>query len=888
MKDLQSHPPPPPPAIAIKILHWFCPDALLEGILYDFEEQYQESIKSIGKRKAGLKFYWNVVRLMHPSIVLKNKININIMNAGLIKSHLTVTARSMKKFKFYSIVNILGLSLAVTFILLVFLFVKKEMGYDDFHKKGENIYRVAVSVIKKESGEVLSQSAITAVPVGKKLLDDVPSVLDATRYASNTVTVIRDNEPTEEIAYFVDPSFLKIFDFPIHGSDQALSLKSNMVISVKKAEQYFGKTDPIGKTLTFNINDSIASFIIQAVIDGKSDQSSLAVDFLLPFEVFGMVATQEVIDSYNYGLLENYVLLQSNTPVSEVEKSASSSLNFNHDDDSKVEVLLQPIASIHLENDIVGNASYTSPTKLLIMIGLALLVFIVSVINFMILSTGHALVRLKEIGLRKVLGAHRRMLRVQLIIEAFALSFLASLIGLFLTWLVLPVFNRLVDTQILFVPDWDILLVLVGISAFVALVNGGLQSLALVNYQVINALREKVSIKNRSGFLNQSLVVVQFTISTVLIIGTLIIRSQMQYVQNKDLGFDKNNLIQISLGNADNTEATKVLVDRLKTQSLSNGRILSVTASMNNSNEPWTSLTFRQEDETNEKLSYNLVSYDYLETMGIELVEGEFFDEKKGNPSTDIVVNESLVRHFGWENPLDQQIPGKDFNVSHRIIGVVKDFHFNSLRSKVNPLILTVDSETLLDGVRGLSTYMWPPNLYQLYVRFTAGEIPPVIEHLSESWKQENSKAPFTYRFVDEMVARQYREEKRWGDIVNYASIFAIFIAWMGLIGITRLSVQRRTKEIGIRKVLGSTTIGVTSLLSKKFLLLVLAANLIAWPISYWLADSWLTSFTYRVSISPLIFLISGISVVGLVTFSVGLQSLLAAKTNPVESLKYE
>lgn len=885
----RPQPQPPPPTLAIRILRWFCPDELLEGILFDFQEQYAEAIVSSGKRKAKQLYYWNVIRLFHPSIFLRNKITMSYMNIGLIKSHLLVASRSMTKFKFYSIVNILGLSMAVTFILLVFLFVKKEMGYDNFHKNGANIYRVAMAVIKKETGEVTSRSAITSVPVGNKLLDEVPAVVAATRYASSTVTIIKNNVPSEEVAYFVDPGFLKIFDFPVlNGSDQALGLKSSIVISRQKAVQYFGDIDPIGKTLTFNMNDSISSFTIQAVIDGKSDQSSLKVDFLVPFEAYSMLVPQEVIESYNYGILENYVLLQPNTLVEEAEWTSSNVLNFNPDDDSKVEVIFQPLSSIHLENDIVGNAAYTNPTKLLIMIGLVFLVFIVSVINFITLSTGHALVRLKEIGLRKVLGAHKSMLRFQLLIEAFALSFLASMIGLILAWVMLPVFNQLVDTQIKFIPTWDILLVLVGISALVALVNGGLQSLVLVDYQVINALHGNVSSKSRSGFFSQSLVVVQFTISTVLIIGTIIIRSQMQYVQNKDLGFEKNNLIQISLGNSDDTEAAKVLVARLKTQSLSNSRISSVTASMNNSSEPWTTLTFRQIDETDEKLCYNLVSNDYLVTMGVELLEGEFFDEKKGNPSTDIVVNESLVRHFGWDNPLEQQIPGKDFNESHRIIGVVKDFHFNSLRSKVDPLILTIDSETILDGVGGLSTYMWPPNLYQLYVRFTPGEIPPIIDHLSELWKQGNPNIPFTYSFVDEMVARQYREEKRWGDIVNAASIFAIFIAWMGLIGLTRLSVQRRTKEIGIRKVLGSSTIGVTSLLSKKFLLLVLGANLIAWPISYWLADSWLTSFTYRVAINPLIFLISGVSVVGLVTLSIGLQSLIAARTNPVESLKYE
>ncbi len=885
MKDRKSNPPGP----AIRILIWFCPAELAEGILHDFEEQYQESVKSIGQRRANLLFYWNVIRLCHPTILLRNKLTFINMNTKLIRNHLLVAARSMTRYKFYSVANTLGLSMSMAFILLVFLFVKKETGYDNFHQNGANIHRVAISVIKNESGEVKHRSAVTAVPLGKKLLEEVPAVVNATRYASHTVAMIRHNKPIKETVYFVDPDFLKIFSFPIvEGSDHALHIKNQMVISQEKAMQYFGHLNPIGKSVSFDINGEVSSFVIQAVIDGKPGSSSLAVDFLLPFETYSMVVSQDVITSYNYGILENYVLLKPGVAVGQVEKICTDAINFNPKDDSYEEVILQPLTDIHLENEIVGNATYTNPTKFLIMIGLAFLVLIVSVINFITLSTGHVLVRLKEMGLRKVLGAHKRMLRVHLVLEAFVLSLLASATGALLAWLLLPFFNQLADSQITFRPDWDMLLFITGISILIAFINGIIQSLAVVNFKIVNALREKVSPKTWSGLMNQILVVIQFTISIVLIIGTFIIRSQMQYVQHKDLGFEQNNLIQVSLGNVDEPESTKKLVERLKTELSNHSRISAVTASMNNATEPWTKLTFLQVDETEEKICYNLVDHDYLETMNIEMATGAFFNPEKGNQSSDIVVNEALVKHFGWDNPLEQHIPGKDFETTHRIIGVVKDFHYSSLHSKIAPLILTTNDQAMRDGIGGLTTYMWPPNLYQMYVRFTPGEIPPVIDHLSAVWKQANADAPFTYRFVDEVVAQKYREEKRWARIVNASSLFSIFIAWMGLIGLTRLAVQRRTKEIGIRKVLGSSIIGVTSLLSKQFILLVLMANLIAWPVSYWLANSWLTSFTYRVAINPLVFLLSGLTVIGFVTLSVGLQSLFAAKTDPARSLQYE
>ncbi len=877
-----------PPALAIRILQWFCPDELQEGILSDFDEQYHNALKSNGTRKANIKYFWNVLRLFHPSIFLRNK-QIHLMRTGIIRSHLVVATRSMSKYKFYSLVNIIGLSLGVTFTLLVFLFVKKETGYDNFHKNGKNIYRVASTITKKKTGEITSKSAVTAVPVGKKLLEDVPSVIAATRYASISVTAIHNNAPINEVAYFVDPAFLEMFSFPIiQGSKEALLLKSNLAISKSKAEQYFGTTDPIGESITFIINDTEESFIIQAVIDEKREESSLEIDFLLPFDAFSLITAKEVIESFNYGILENYVQLKPGANINEVAASCSAALNFHIDDDSMTDITLQPLTDIHLENTITGNADYSDPMKLYILSGLAFLVLLVSVINFMTLSTGHALVRLKEIGLRKSFGATKRMLHFQLIIEAFALSFLASLIGLAFAWLLLPLFNQLLNTSIDLDLSLDVLLFLLSISALIAIVNGSLQALIMVNFKVINALQEKSSTKNGSGLFSQSLIVVQFSISIILIIGTIIIRSQLHYIQNKDLGFEKENLIQMSIDNLSNSDAINSLIDMLKSQYLRNNRILSVSASMNNSTEPWTTLTFIQEDGSEEKLSYNLVSYDYLETMGIELVSGNFFEQEKGNASTDIVVNEALVKHFGWENPINQQIPGRDFNETHRIIGVVKNFHISSLKSKINPLILTINEETILEGVSGLTTYMWPPKLNQLYIRFSPGEIAPVLDLLSKIWKDSNAKSPFEFSFVDESVALKYSEEKRWGDIVNSASIFAIFIAWMGLVGLTRLSVQRRTKEIGIRKILGSSTMQVASLLSGKFLQLVLIANIISWPITYWIAESWLASFMYRVEISPLIFVIAGLSVVGLVTLSIGFQSFLAAKSNPVNSLRYE
>ncbi|MEQ9426722.1 MAG: ABC transporter permease [Cyclobacteriaceae bacterium] len=875
------------PTLGIKLLKWFCPDELLEGVLHDYEEQYDESEKSRGRVKASFRFYWNVIRLLHPSILFRNKMSNRWFNSSLLKNHLVVSTRSMMKYKFYSAINLIGLSLAITFSLFVFLFIDKETNYDKFHQNGDNIYRVAIELKKGE--EVMGRSAVTAIPLGLKLKDEVASVQAATRFASNSATIIIDNQPYQETAHFVDSSFFEIFSFPlIEGNAEALNLKNHIAISSDKAAQYFGDESPIGRSLEFEISGSAATFVIQAVIDNRAVESSLALDFILPIGQYALVVSEQVMASLDYAVLENYVVVQKGSSIDNVIAAANTTLNPDPTDDHFTGVILQPLKSIHLEADITGNSFYTDPVKFLIMGGLALLVLSVSIINFITLSSSHSLIRMKEIGLRSAMGANKVSIRLNLMLENFVTALMANLIALGLTLLLLPFFNQLLGLEVLFTPNSNLVLLMLSLSALIALINGGVQSLTLLKIKPLNSLRGVIPLIGRPGFVNQSLIVLQFTISIVLIIGTIIIHSQMTFIQKKDLGFNQNNLIQVPLDGNTDFVATSSFVDRVTTELLNNNRIIAVSPSMNNLSEPWTLLEFAQEDETREQLTYNLVGAEFMQTMNLELILGDFFDPDRHNPSTDIVVNEALVRHFGWQNALEEQIPGKYLAKPHRIIGVVKDFHFSSLKNKVDPLILAANNETLMDGVGGLSTYVWPPNYYQMYIRFSQGEITSVLDYLSETWDEINPNTPFNYDFVDSLVERQYLEEKRSRDIVNVSSAFSIFIAWLGLIGLTRLTMQRRKKEVGIRKVLGSSVMNITSLLSKRFLILVLVANMIAWPFSYWLANNWLASFPYRIEISLFTFLIGGLSVFFLVLISVGLQSISSARTNPVESLRYE
>lgn len=880
----QSH----PPGWAIRLLEWFCPDQFLESILGDLVEQFVEDEREFGRRRAGSRFVLAVLRFAHPSILLKNK-KVKLMNLGMLKSYLIVAVRTMMKYTFYSSVNVLGLSFAIAFAYLTFTFIQSEMSYDTFHTKHKSIYRLYQQGIKKESGELVNRSAVTATPLARDLASEIPAIRAYSRYGSGTLTVVQNNEPYEDLVCFVDPGFLQIFDFPLLDGDKqsALSTPNSMLLSTTKVKKYFGEVDPIGKSLSLNLNDSLHTFIITGVFDAMEDRSSIPVPILIPFSKFSEVVAREFMESYNYSMVENYVLMESDVSSGISPLLTSALKKFVPDDDVLSSVGVQPLASIHFDADIPGMNGYSDVRRLYVMAGLAVLVIVIALINFITMSLAQALNRLKEIHLRKTMGAIPGQLRFQIVIESFFFTVLASIAGLVIVFFVLPLFNQLLEASLTFHPGLLSIGFLLLTCLIIALISGGLQGVFLMKYEAIGGQKSSNQVHGRNGWLSPILMVVQFALSIILIIGTLMMRAQMNYIQERNLGYDQERLIEISMSNTPDLAVANQQVRRFEVEALKNPGVLEIAGSMNDHTNPWTQLHFLQENETLEKLFFNLVDEGYVEAMGIELVEGRSFSVSE-NLDAAILVNEALVRYFGWTDPLNQQIPGKNFEKPHRIIGVFRDFHFNSLHQKVEPLILAVKPGAISDGVTGLSTYVWPPNLYQILVRVGPGELEPVLDHLERTWKETQPARPFVYRFVDDLVDQRYAEEKRWNRIINAASVFALLIAWLGLLGLTRLSVQKRTKEIGIRKVLGSSVSSVILHLSGKFVLLVALANLLAWPMAWWGISRWLESFSYRIDLSILTFVLAGIGVLIVAVVSVGLQSYRAALADPAQSLKYE
>ncbi|MEQ9402059.1 MAG: ABC transporter permease [Cyclobacteriaceae bacterium] len=880
-----------PPFWPLKLLNRLCPTRLSEAIAGDLLEQFESDLEQFGKSKSRRRFIWNSLRFMHPSILFRNKIKMKAPFSPIAKSHIKVAFRSILKHRFYSSINILGLSFSIAFVFLSWLFIQNESSYDGFHENAANIYRTYTYNVVPETGEVVdgSHDGITPVPLGPALKEEVPSVTHASRFGSSTGTVILNNTPYEELICMVDQDFLEMFSFSVtNGSTfNILNNQNAILLSSEKAKKYFGTNEPLGQELEITLSDSTRTFVVAGIVENHDNKSSIKFDILVPFQTMGMAASETHMTSYNVSFVENWIMLDrpARSNISEVLTSIINTRTGNDDGDWIVDV--QPLSQVHFDTKITGYASYTNPQKLWSMGALVILVLVIAIINFIALTTGHSFNRVKEMGLRKTLGTFKSALRFQLIAESFVFTLISGLLGVVIAWFMLPAFNQLIEATIPGAFSATNIGFIVVLTLIPGIICGLSQSALLVKIKPIEALKGTNILSSKESWFNQGLIVLQFSISILLIIGTIAIRSQMNYIQQRDLGFDEERLIEISTQSPENLQEAQLLFQRFKAEVLQNPSISEVSASMNSFQEPWTQFAFAQTDGEDEKLYFNLVDRNYVEAMQIELVQGEKFSSGDG-AATSILVNEELVRHFEWDNPLDQQLPGRNFDTPHKIIGVVKDFHFSSLHNEIEPVILAINPGTVTSGATGLSTYVWPPNLYQLVVRIGPGDIRESMAFLESTWKEVNGAKPFTFKFIDDSLAESYAEETKWQQLIDVASAFAIIIAWMGLLGLMRISVQKRLKEIGIRKVLGSSVFGVTFSLSKRFLILVGIANLIAWPVAWLGVSQWLESFSYRIDMSILILLAGGLAVALVAVFSVGFQARRAASVNPVECLRNE
>jgi len=789
----------------------------------------------------------------------------------MLKNYLKIALRNIRKHKGYSFINIAGLAIGMACCILILLWVQDETGYDQFHKRRSELFRVYTE-IQYTNGRT-NLFAQSYFPLARILKDECPDVVDAVRYASQRMLLIKHGDKgfSDDNFGFADSSFFNMFTFPFVRGDPktALSNKFSVVITEEMSEKYFGSEDPIGKTLNVNNQFDVQ---VTGVIENLPHNSSLRFDFLLPYALYwGPNWTES--SSWGGNPLETYVLLAKNTQAEEVARKITDIKN-KHDPPSATErsqLHVQPLTRIHLY--ALGGGG---PIRYVYIFSIiAFFVLIIACINFMNLSTAKAGTRASEVGLRKVVGAKKADLIKQFFGESIVLSFIALLFAILIVEIMLPAFNNLSGKSLSLDPSSNITIILglIGITLCVGILAGSYPALFLSSFQPVKVLKGTFGSSSQRSLFRKILVVSQFALSIFLIISTIIIYKQLDYIKNRDLGYDKEHLVFVYMqGNL------KAKYESAKSELLRNSNILKVTRSLQLPSNIASTVSALDWEGKNpdERVSMNwdIVDFGYFETLKMDMVQGRSFSREFATDASEAyIVNEEAVKLMGIESPVAKRL--SVFRKEGKIIGVVKNFHFKSLHHEIRPFVYMMNPD-------------WIGMMDCMFIRVAPNNLSATVRYIESTCKEFNPAFPLKYLFFDEWLGRLYSNEQRMGKIVGFFTFLAIAISCLGLFGLASFMTEQRTKEIGIRKVLGAPVSRIILLLSADFTKWVLVANIIAWPVAYFVISKWLENFAYRTNLNISIFILSGVLALVTALLTVSYQTLKAALANPVESLRYE
>lgn len=790
----------------------------------------------------------------------------------MFKNYLKIAFRNISKNKAFSFINIMGLALGLTCSLLILLWVNDEYKVDAFHKNSSQLY----SIIERQ----YQNGQIDAFYGGPGILADemktvLPEVQYATNYAWNQLSTFEaNNKIIKENGNHAGADFFKMFTYPLIQGDVATALKTplDIAISKKMAEDFFGSPEKaIGKTIRYQNKKDLK---ITAVFDNVPENSTRQFDYILNWQSF-LESNSWAKDWGNNGP-QTYLMLRKGTDAKTFEKKISRFLDVYNKEQtphSYVRLGTQRYRDVYLHSnfDKQGELSGGRIQYVQLFSIVAIFILLIACINFMNLTTARSVKRAKEIGIRKVVGAFRFALIRQFIGEALLISSIAVIISLVLAMLVLPLFNQLTQKQI-HVPlaRSNFWLSIVGLLLVTGFVSGSYPALYLSALKPVGVLKGSLKFSSSALWFRKSLVVFQFMLSIILIIGTIVVSKQVNYIQTVNLGYDRENLLYVPL---EGDLTTKY--ELFKNQSLQTGgikdisRIIDIPTQIDNGTG---GVQWEGKDPTADiDFTHSAVGYDFTKTMHLQLADGRDFSRDFPTDSAGYLVNESALKIIGYKDPVGK--PLTFWQKKGTIIGVLKDFHFNSLHTPINPLVLRL-GENYLTGIALVRTY--------------PGKTKEALANLEKVCKGLNPKFPFTYKFLDEEYQKLYKSEQVVSHLANYFAFLAIFISCLGLLGLVMFTSEQRTKEFGIRKVLGASPAALFNLLSKEFLLLVLIAMIIASPVAWILMNKWLQDYPYRVNVSWWMFVVAGALAIFITMFTVSFQAIKAAIANPVKSLRTE
>ncbi len=869
-----------PPLLSEWILKLLYPDQGEFTTIADVEEVYLQQLNDYG-RKAARRWY-RTQALRSSFLYFKNQIS---KGYNMYKNYFKIAFRNLRRHKIYSIINISGLSIGMACCLLILLYVKDELSYDNYHEKSDRIYRLlAIS----EFAGVSRTFAMTPPALGPAFAREIPEVDSSVRLFrttfDGTVPVSYEDKTFEETAiFFADSTFFEIFSFEFIAGDpeSVLDEPYSLVITERTAKKFFGDENPIGKMLQFYGQQNLQ---INGVIKDVPRNSHIDFDY-----IFSLSANNRRDARFNDWIFfypYTYLLLNENADPNVVASKIPGVFERHSGQELqkrgiKREYPLQPIRDIYLTSHNEGEIK-TNGNILYVYLFSAIAVFIllIACVNFINLSTARSANRGKEVGLRKVVGANRTQLITQFIGESLLMSTIAMIFGFVLMLFVLPLFNNLAgkEMSISHLSGIDVILSFIGLLFFSGVIAGSFPAFFLSSFRPVAVLKGVLSSGSRNIILRKVLVVIQFAISIVLIISTFIVYEQLKYIKNKYLGFDKEHLVVMQVQG--NTLARRA--EAIRNELGMNPGIISVSFSINLPGQYAGDTSFHPEGsepgDTHRATSFS-VDYDFIETFKMDIVSGRNFSKDfPADSATGIIINEIMARNMGFQEDavgkrmFEAPLPGQTEEQERRIIGVVKDFHFRSLKFPVAPSVMRLNT-----------------GFYRNIAVRIRGENPnDAIEFLRAKWEIISPGQEFNYYFIDEQFDGQYEAEEKLGMLYITFAFIAIFIACLGLFGLASYVAEQRTKEIGIRKVMGAKVNSIVMGLSKDFTKWVIVANLFAWPSAYFLMDRWMTNFAYRTDIGIWIFGISCLISVLVAGLTVIYQAIKAATLDPVTSLRYE
>jgi len=812
----------------------------------------------------------------------------------MLKHYFKIALRNLGRQKVLSFINIIGLSLGLACFSLFLLYAVNEFNFDRFHHNAKNIYRVYRHTVAM-NGQSAEGDPYMPSPVGPTMKQDLPDVVDFARLrvAWGESFVRIDNKVTRARISAADPQLFSMFTFPLkYGAPQtALSDLHNIVLTEEKANELFGTDNVVGRTLEIKVDDSFLPFTVSAVAKTIPANSSIRFDLMGSFQFMETTKSgKNGVNNWNRASYQTYVQLQPGSGLpGDVKRLADFRHKYYPDElqqlkqsgfawsgaEPPISFAFQPLLSAHTDTKVWGGAvDVVDPKTIWILLSIASGVLLIACINFTTLAIGRSARRAREVGVRKVIGSDRKHLIIQFLSEAVMLSGLSLLLGLLLAKLLLPYFNGLAgrDLQFSFSLYPEMTWMLAGLTLLVGLLAGSYPALVLSGFTPIDVLKSKIKVSG-SNLFTKSLVSTQFAVSIGLVICTIVILRQTKYMTGKNPGFDKENIVIVDASDTKSKEIYPLFKQAIDSRSDIAG-VASAELGLGE-DEGWSRSGFEYNGTHKDVFEY-FIDKDYIPLLGMKLVAGRNFDPRIADDTvSSVIVNEATVRDFGWtiNNAVGQRLKGYMESLTPVVIGVVKDFNYRPFKEKIMPQIFH-------------QFHDYSP--FKFFVRIKQGNPAPALAAMQKAWTSVVPDLPFKYSFLDENLNNFYKSERKWSNIIGWAGGISIFLACLGLFGLAALAAINRTKEIGIRKVLGASLPGIVTLLSRDFLKLIVIAMVIAAPVAWYFMDKWLQDFAYRISIGWWVFIVAGSLALLIAFITLASQAIKAGLANPAKSLRTE